>query len=124
MIYGSAFTSMMLFDSNLKGRAIEIESTITSFGDKILQTSQILGSEELQHIDFVHEFFDSFFNGMQPMNELERTYAFENLSILQVFRLLPDGSSIHSNEKELLLCIEWNFKLVERYSGLAGLLTK
>jgi hypothetical protein len=120
MNHGCIFTSSLLFDSSpeLLNQSIEIETTISSFEDTILSTSQVLGVDELQHIDFVTEFLDSFFNGCQQMTEQERKLAFETISIDQVFRLFEDDPTDQKDNE--LMTISWDFRVVERYSGLAG----
>ncbi|KAI8998291.1 hypothetical protein BC832DRAFT_522619, partial [Gaertneriomyces semiglobifer] len=69
---------------------VECTTTVYHFGERILETKQILGPREydverhMYHFDFVPQFFEAFLAGFQCFEgDAERKIAIENLSIMQ-----------------------------------------
>ncbi|KAL3899257.1 MAG: hypothetical protein SGCHY_002173 [Lobulomycetales sp.] len=127
--FGCSYTNSFAFEytKNLVGRSIQIDTAVSSFGKKILHTSQTLtvGYELQQHVDFCTEFFNCFLNGMQQraMTTFERELAWANLKILQTFRLVvrEDISASDSGSGRLILAIVWEFERAKRSSGLTSI---
>nr|KAJ3417882.1 hypothetical protein HK105_000642 [Polyrhizophydium stewartii] len=102
------FRNISHFETKMSG-CIECTTTVYSFGRRILETRErrtplrSRGQAFLYQFDLVQQFFTSFFNGSQMLDNAEEArLSIENLSILQVFEGTDAG-------RPVLACIAFEF---------------
>jgi len=116
MLNGCNFKNLCIFAPTTPSTPaisrVDISTMVYSFGTRVLETIQSIDTVDwIRHYDFCKLFFDTFFNGIQLLNEHERRLAVDNLSVVQVIR----NSNIESSEngvENLVLCVAWEFQVV------------
>ncbi|KAF8936213.1 hypothetical protein BGZ58_004446 [Dissophora ornata] len=85
-----AFENTCLFDSNER-RALKCSTLIYSFGDNVLESSQMkqatfVNGTFVHSFEFVNQFFNAFLSGIRTLGTLEEVeVALCNLSLVQIY---------------------------------------
>ena len=96
------FSNITVVESRIQS-VIQATTTIYSFGQRILETTQTVYPQPsyphrpdhprryMYHLDFAKSFFSVFFNGLSHLEEHERVVAMENLCVIQVLKCAEDA---------------------------------